>query len=178
MALAILVAILAWSGPRLPPGAGRTISCVRSGPVTGVVTGRAGFVRSGGVRIWYESIPPAGAEKGMVLLNISLGASALYWPPTFLRGLLAAGYRVVRYDQRGTGASNRMPNWTSRHPYSLIEMAADAVAVLDELRIDRAHLIGLSLGGFIAQEIALGYPERVQSLTLMAVPQQRKIGDR
>jgi pimeloyl-ACP methyl ester carboxylesterase len=167
-AVAGLVAILAWCGPRLPPGAGRTIARVRSGTVTGVVTGEAGFAESGGVRIWFESIPPVGVEKGVVLLNIALGASSLYWPPTFLRALSAAGYRVVRYDQRGTGASSRLPDWTSRQPYSLIEMAADPVAVLDELGIARAHVIGLSLGGFIAQEIAIGYPERVQSLTLMS----------
>jgi pimeloyl-ACP methyl ester carboxylesterase len=168
LAIAALVAALSLCGPRLPPGTGRTIARVRSGPVTGVVTGQSGFARSGAVRIWFESVPPVGAERGVVLLNIALGASSLYWPPAFLRALSAAGYRVVRYDQRGTGASSRMPDWTSRHPYSLIEMAGDAVAVLDELRIDRAHVIGLSLGGFIAQEIASGYPDRVQSLTLMS----------
>ena len=168
LAIAGLVAALALWAPRLPPGTRRMIARVRSGPVTGVVTGQSGFARSGAVRIWSESIPPVGPERGVVLLNISLGASSLYWPPTFLRALSAAGYRVVRYDQRGTGASSRMQEWTSRHPYSLIEMAGDAVAVLDELRIDRAHVIGLSLGGFVAQEIAIGYPDRVQSLTLMS----------
>jgi pimeloyl-ACP methyl ester carboxylesterase len=167
-AVAGLAAILAWCSPRLPPGAGRTIARIRSGPVTGVVTGQSGVAQSGDVRIWFESIPPIGAEKGVVLLNIALGASSLYWPPALLRALSAAGYRVVRYDQRGTGASDRMPDWTNQHPYSLIDMAGDAVAVLDELRIDRAHVIGLSLGGFIAQEVAIGYPERVESLTLMS----------
>ena len=162
LAIAGLVAALALWGPRLPPGTRRMIARIRSGPVTGVVTGRSGFARSGCVRIWFESIPPVGAERGVVLLNIALGASSLYWPPAFLRALSAAGYRVVRYDQRGTGASSRMRDWTSRHPFSLVEMAGDAVAVLDELRIDRAHVIGLSLGGFIAQEIAIGYPDRVQ----------------
>jgi pimeloyl-ACP methyl ester carboxylesterase len=168
LAIAGLVTALALGGPRLPPGTRQTIARIRSGSVTGVVTGQSGFARSGDVRIWFESIPPVGAERGVVLLNIALGASSLYWPPAFLRALSAAGYRVVRYDQRGTGASSRMPDWTSRHPYSLIEMAGDAVAVLDELRIHRAHVFGLSLGGFIAQEIAIGYPDRVQSLTLMS----------
>ena len=163
-----LAVLLAWRGPRLPPCTDTTIARIRSGPVTGVITGESGYAQSTGVRIWYESIPPVAAEKGVVLLNIALGASSLYWPPAFLRALSVAGYRVVRYDQRGTGASSRMPDWNRRHPYSLIDMAGDAIAVLDELRIARAHVIGLSLGGFIAQEIAIGYPERVQSLTLMS----------
>lgn len=166
--LAALVVLLAWRGPRLPVDTERTIARIRAGPVTGVVTGTSGYAQSGGVRIWYESIPPIGAEKGVILLNIALGASSLFWPPAFLRAMSAAGYRVVRYDQRGTGASSRMPDWSRQHPYSLIDMAGDAIAVLDELRIDRAHVLGLSLGGFIAQEIAIEYPERVRSLTLMS----------
>lgn len=166
--LAGLAALLVWRGRRLPAGTEETIARVRAGPLTEVVIGESGYVQSGGVRIWYESIPPADAEKGVVLLNIALGASSLYWPPEFLRALSGAGYRVVRYDQRGTGASSWMPEWSRQHPYSLIDMAADAIAVLDELGIDRAHVVGLSLGGFIAQEIAIAYPARVQSLTLMS----------
>ena len=61
-----------------------------------------------------------------------------------------------------------MSSWNRKHPYSLIEMAKDSIAVLDELGIDRVHLLGLSLGGFVAQEIAIAYPERVDSLTLMS----------
>lgn len=168
LAFAGLALFLALRGPHLPPGTGRTIARIRAGPVTGVVTGTSGYAQSGGVRIWYESIHPVGAEKGVVLLNIALGVGSLFWPPPFLRALSAAGYRVIRYDQRGTGASSWMTGWSRTHPYSLIEMAGDAIAVLDELRIDRAHVLGLSLGGFIAQEVAIEYPERVQSLTLMS----------
>ncbi|WP_247829077.1 alpha/beta fold hydrolase [Arthrobacter antioxidans] len=136
--------------------------------MTGVVTGTSGYAQSGAVRIWYESIPPVAAEKGVVLLNSSLGVGSLFWPPAFLRGLSAAGYRVVRYDHRGTGASSWMTGWSRKRPYSLIDMASDAIAILDELRIDRVHLIGLSLGGFVAQEVAIAHPERVRSLTLMS----------
>lgn len=89
--LAALVVLLAWRGPRLPVDTERTIARIRAGPVTGVVTGTSGYAQSGGVRIWYESIPPIGAEKGVVLLNIALGASSLFWPPAFLRALSAAG---------------------------------------------------------------------------------------
>jgi pimeloyl-ACP methyl ester carboxylesterase len=61
-----------------------------------------------------------------------------------------------------------MTGWSRKHPYSLIDMANDAIAVLDELRIDRVHVLGLSLGGFVVQELAIAYPERVHSLTLMS----------
>ncbi|WP_137844483.1 alpha/beta hydrolase [Microbacterium sp. 2FI] len=168
LGLAGLIALLALRTPRLPPGTDATIARIRAGTVTGVVVGESGYAQSAGVRIWYESIPAVGVEKGVVLLNIALGASSLYWPPSFLRALSAAGYRLVRYDQRGTGASSRMPDWRRQHPYSLLDMAGDAIAVLDALHIDRAHVIGLSLGGFVAQEIAITHPERVQSLTLMS----------
>lgn len=163
-----LAAFLAWRGPRLPPETGRTIARIRAGPVTGVVKGESGYAQSGEARIWYESLPPVGVERGVVLLNITLGANSLYWPPAFLRALSAAGYRVIRYDQRGTGASSWMEGWSRKHPYSLIDMGNDAIAVLDELRIDRAHVLGFSLGGFVAQEVAIGHPERVRSLTLMS----------
>lgn len=168
LGLAGLAALLAKRVPRMPPDAERTIARIRAGPVTEVVTGRSGYAQSGGIRIWYESIPPVGVEKGAVLLNSSLGVGSLFWPPPFLRALAAAGFRVVRYDQRGTGASSWVTDWSRKNPYSLIDMAKDAIAVLDELRIDRVHVIGLSLGGFVAQEVAIAYPERVQSLTLMS----------
>ena len=169
LGLAGLAALLAWRrGPRLPPGTEGTVARIRAGPVTGVVTGKSGYAQSGGVRIWYESIPPVGAETGVVLLNSSLGVGSLFWPPAFLRALAAGGYRAVRYDHRGTGASSRMSGWSRRHPYSLLDMTNDAIAVLDELRIDGVHLLGLSLGGFVAQELAIAHPERVRSLTLMS----------
>lgn len=168
LGLAGLAALLTCPGPRLPPGTDGTIARIRAGTVTGVVTGKSGYAQSGEVRIWYESIPPIAAERGALLLNSSLGVGSLFWPPAFLRALSAAGFRVVRYDHRGTGASSWMPGWRRKQPYSLIDMATDAVAVLDELCIDRIHVLGLSLGGFVAQEIAIAYPERVHSLTLMS----------
>ncbi|MBE0010275.1 MULTISPECIES: alpha/beta fold hydrolase [unclassified Arthrobacter] len=163
-----LMAVLTWRGPRLPSGTRQTIARVRGGPISGVIRGETGNARSGGVDIWYESIPPAGVEHGVVLLNASLGVSSLFWPPEFLRGLATAGYRVVRYDHRGTGGSSWMTDWSRKNPYSLIDMAGDAIAVLDELRIARAHVVGLSLGGFVAQEIAIAHPGRVHSLSLMS----------
>lgn len=76
------------------------------GPVTGVVTGKSGYAQSGEVRSGTNPFLLSEQEKCVVLLNIALGAGSLFWPPAILRTLSAAGYRVVRYDQRGTGASS------------------------------------------------------------------------
>nr|WP_299167097.1 alpha/beta fold hydrolase [uncultured Arthrobacter sp.] len=148
--LAGLVALLTRRVPPLPPGTAQTIARIRTNPLTGVIPGTSGYAQSGEVRIWYESIPAVGSEKGVVLLNSSLGVGSLFWPPSFLRALTAEGYRVVRYDHRGTGASSWMKGWDRKHPYSLVEMANDAVTVLEELRLERVHMLGLSLGGFVA----------------------------
>ncbi|BEH01831.1 hypothetical protein brsh051_11120 [Brooklawnia propionicigenes] len=170
-ALAGLAGLALWfwrGGPKLPPGTDAIIERVAGSDLSHVVAGETGHVDSGGVRIWYESIPAAGPEKGVVLLSTSMGGDSLFWPPGFIRDLGRAGYRVIRYDQRGTGASDWMPEWSRRHPYSLLDMADDAIAVLDALQVEKAHLIGLSLGGFVAQEVAIGHPGRVASLTLMS----------
>ncbi|HEU4546698.1 MAG TPA: alpha/beta hydrolase, partial [Microlunatus sp.] len=140
----------------------------RSGDECGVITGDTGFAASGSVRIWFESIPPPGPERGVVLLSSSMAADALFWPSVFVRGLGRAGYRVVRYDHRGAGASDWIEDWHRSAPYSLLDMAGDAVAVLDATAVDRAHVVGLSLGGFVAQEVAIAHPHRVASLTLLS----------
>lgn len=155
-------------GPKLPSGTDDIIDRVSRRDLAHIVAGETGHADSSGVRIWYESIPAEGPEQGAVLLNISMGGNSLFWPPSFIRGLTGAGYRVIRYDQRGTGASDWMADWDRKHPYSLFDMAADGVAVLDALQVERAHLIGLSLGGFVAQEIAIARTDRVASLTLMS----------
>ena len=166
--LAALAAWLRFGGPRLPAGIDDVIDRVAAGDLEGVVTGTTGETDASGIRIWYESIPPVGPERGTVLLFISLGGDAILWPPEFLRELRGAGYRVIRFDQRGTGASDWMPGWSRADPYTLVDMARDAIAVLDATATERAHLIGLSLGGMVAQEVAIMQPHRVASLTLMS----------
>jgi pimeloyl-ACP methyl ester carboxylesterase len=101
-----------------------------------------------------------------VLLIMGLMASMLWWPEAFCERLARAGRFVIRYDNRDTGRS------TSYEPgqpgYSIDDMARDAVAVLDGHGIVRAHVVGMSLGGIIAQLVALDYPERVGSLTAIS----------
>ncbi|MDF1488594.1 alpha/beta fold hydrolase [Tessaracoccus caeni] len=169
--LAGLSGLAVWflrGGPKLPPDTDAIIQRVSCRDVTHVVSGEVGYAESSGVRIWYEIIPSDGPEKGTVLFNIGMGGDSLFWPPSFIRRFTRAGYRVIRYDQRGTGASDWMPDWSRAQPYSLLDMAEDAVAVLDAAMVDKAHVLGLSLGGFVAQEIAIAHPARVASLTLLS----------
>lgn len=168
--LTILASLTIWiliAGPKLPAKTDAIIDEVLNNELPELFTGKTGVVTSDGLDIWYESISPKNQSKGTVLLNIGMGASALDWPPKFVREFVDSGYQVIRYDQRGTGMSDWVADWDSKNPYSLADMAGDAVAVLDELKINEAHIVGLSMGGMIAQEIAINHPDRVTTLTLM-----------
>jgi len=94
-----------------------------------------------------------------LLLIPGIPAIASDWAPLAER--LSDSRRVIAYDNRGSGASNVTPA-----PYTCAQLAADAVALLDELDIERADVFGMSLGGMIAQELALGWPDRVNRLVL------------
>lgn len=105
----------------------------------------------------------ASEERGSgfpVLLVMGLGYGRWGWEP--LVGPLAERYRVVWYDNRGIGESDKPVG-----PYTVAQLAEDAVAVLDERGIERAHVVGTSLGGMVAQELALSYPRRVEKLALL-----------
>ena len=117
----------------------------------------------------------------VVLLIMGLGMQLTAWPPALVQALVDAGFCVVRFDNRDAGLSQRQdqhgrPNliwasvkyrfgWTIRPPYSLLDMAADALGVLDALNIESAHVVGVSMGGMIAQRLALIAPARTLSLT-------------
>ena len=112
-----------------------------------------------GVRLYWED---TGGSGPPVLLIMGLGMNATGWWRT-VPVLADAGFRVLSFDNRGVGRSERVPG-----PYTAAEMAADAVSVLDEAGVEAAHVYGISLGGMIAQEVALGWPERVRALVLGA----------
>ena len=116
----------------------------------------------------------------VVLLIMGLGMQLIAWPPGLVRSLIDAGYRVVRFDNRDAGLSDNCdalgtPNllWHGlkyklglpiKPLYSLHDMARDALGVLDALCIDKAHIVGVSMGGMVAQRLALLAPQRVLSL--------------
>jgi pimeloyl-ACP methyl ester carboxylesterase len=101
-----------------------------------------------------------------VLLIMGATASMLWWPEAFCERLANARRFVIRYDNRDTGRSTGYEPGTAR--YAMDDLAGDAVAVLDEHGIERAHVVGMSMGGAIAQIVALAYPERVASVTAIS----------
>ena len=100
-----------------------------------------------------------------ILLNMGATASMLGWPDEMCDALAARGFFVVRYDNRDTGLSTTYP--PGAPSYGVEDMAADLVGVLDAYGVSRAHIVGMSLGGFIAQVAALSTPDRVASRTLI-----------
>lgn len=101
-----------------------------------------------------------------VLLIMGLAASMLHWDEQFCERLAAGGRYVIRYDHRDTGRSTTCP--PGEPNYTGDDLTADALRVLDAFGVDRAHLVGMSAGGGIAQEIALDHPQRVRTLTLQS----------
>ena len=101
-----------------------------------------------------------------ILLIAGAGQSMVWWEVGFCARLASAGRYVVRYDHRDTGRSTTSP--VGRPAYSSVDLRTDPLTVLDSLGVERAHLVGISMGGGIAQEIALHDPDRVLTLTLMS----------
>jgi pimeloyl-ACP methyl ester carboxylesterase len=121
------------------------------------------FVPAGDAQICTESFGDPGDPA--ILLIMGQGASMLWWREAFCEQLARAGRFVLRYDHRDTGRSTSYE--PGRPGYSGAELASDAVAVLDGYGIERAHVVGLSMGGALAQLLALGRPWRLASLTLI-----------
>jgi pimeloyl-ACP methyl ester carboxylesterase len=121
-------------------------------------------IEANGVELCAESFgDPADPP---ILLVMGIGASMLWWEEDFCRMLAGGGRFVIRYDHRDTGRSVTYP--PGRPGYTGADLTADAVGVLDAYEIEAAHLVGVSAGGGIAQEVALDHPERVRSLTLIS----------
>jgi pimeloyl-ACP methyl ester carboxylesterase len=137
---------------------------------------QAQFARNGTVDIAYDTL--AGSEGEPLLLVMGLAVSRFWWPAGLCQEFAARGFAVARYDQRDAGESARMPDTGSSNPFVAIarkrgaytseDMTDDAIAVLDALGWKRAHLFGASLGGIIAQRIALRHPDCVLSVVSAA----------
>lgn len=101
-----------------------------------------------------------------ILLVAGATVSMLYWDAEFCGKLAGKGYFVIRYDNRDVGKSTYYEPGTT--PYNIVDLTEDAIAILDEYNIDKAHFVGMSLGGLISQIAALKYADRVGSLTLIS----------
>ena len=139
------------------------------------------YVSANGIRICYDEF--GDSADPAVLLIMGLGTQMIAWPEAFCQHLAAGGYHVIRFDNRDVGLSQklvdeRVPNLLRllllsgfglplRVPYTLHDMARDTVGLLDGLGIERAHIVGASMGGMIAQLIAGHFPQRTLSLTSM-----------
>ena len=133
-------------------------------------------VSSNGIELAYETFGDPASPP--VVLVMGLGTQMIAWPDRLCADLAEGGRFVVRYDNRDVGLSTHLDDLPTpdvkdvllrrrRPAYFIDDMAADLLGLLDALGLDRAHLVGASMGGFIAQTAALAHPERVRSLTLM-----------
>jgi pimeloyl-ACP methyl ester carboxylesterase len=130
--------------------------------------------RANGIELEYEVFGGPSAQP--LLLIMGLGAQLLSWDEGFCAQLVDRGFQVIRYDNRDSGLSSWMKDagppdvvaalsGNARPAYELDDLADDAVGLLDALNISAAHIVGASMGGFIAQLVAINHPERVLSLT-------------
>jgi 3-oxoadipate enol-lactonase len=114
-------------------------------------------IKVNGININYELTGPKGAP--VVMLSYSLACSLVMWQPQM--AVLESAFRILRFDTRGHGGSDAPPG-----AYSLEQLAADAIGLLDALKIETVHFVGLSMGGMIGQCLALDYSDRLKSLAL------------
>jgi pimeloyl-ACP methyl ester carboxylesterase len=136
-------------------------------------------ITANNIDLYYEDNGPSDAP--VILLVMGLGAQMIAWPDTMIQALVAKGFRVIHYDNRDVGMSQRMegavaPNlvWSMfkarlgfpvRVAYTLSDMAADGIGLLDALGIEKAHVVGASMGGMIVQLMAANHRDRVLSMT-------------
>ena len=114
-----------------------------------------------GVEICYETFGSS-TDPALLLIH-GLGSQLLLWEEGFCSKLAEEGMHVIRYDQRDSGLSSEMEK-----EYELLDMASDAAELLGQLSVEKAHIVGMSLGGMVAQIFAAEFPEKIISLTSMA----------
>jgi len=135
-------------------------------------------IRANGIDIEYESF--GRASDPLILLIMGFAAQLIFWPDPLCEGLAAKGFRVVRFDNRDIGNSTHFAGQSAPDPrallaevtagrrpdvpYTLDDMADDALGLMDALGTKRAHVVGASMGGMIAQLVAINHPDRAKSL--------------
>jgi pimeloyl-ACP methyl ester carboxylesterase len=124
---------------------------------------RSGKAPSNGLEIYFETF--GNPSNPAIVLIMGLDAQCTLWSMAFIEPLVAAGYYILRFDNRDIGLSTWLNEWNRRKPYTLEDMAMDVLGLMDYLNIPKAHIIGASMGGMIAQRLAISHASRVKSLT-------------
>lgn len=128
---------------------------------------KAETIATNSINLYYESF--GDPKNPAVLLIMGVSCPCLQWFPYFIDPLVVQGYYVIRFDNRDVGLSTWIEAETwQKSPYSIEDMAQDAVELLDALKTDKAHIIGVSIGGAIAQRIAINHPDKILTLTSIA----------
>ncbi len=141
-----------------------------------------------GIELCFQTFGDPAGEP--MLLVMGLGGPMTWWDPEFCRLLVEEGFYVIRYDNRDVGRSSRADGRVRRRgmvrsfvgaggvpPYTMLDLAQDGIGLLDHLGADAAHVVGVSMGGMIAQTMALHFPDRVRSLTsIMSTTGRRSVG--
>jgi len=152
-----------------------------------LVKGEVGYALNGNIKICYELIKSDTPNAEYIILLHGLTRTMLTYSNNFMQAFLDAGYHVVRIDNRDSGLSTWVKDWENGNKYALEDMAADAMAVVNQLQIKQFHLAGKSMGGMIAQCMAIQHPQRIKTLTsimstgffhdpkLVQVPQKFKL---
>lgn len=122
------------------------------------------IIQTGKVRLCTENFGKRNDPS--ILLVAGATVSMLYWDAEFCQKLADKGFFVIRYDNRDVGKSTYYEPGTT--PYDIVDMTNDAISILDDYKIDKAHFVGMSLGGLISQIVSIKYSDRVASLTLMS----------
>ena len=143
----------------------RSIQVSKFSSLPKLIGENTGYAYNSNVKIFYEVIKPKGKKRGSILLISRNSETLISWPQKFLNQLLEKGYELIRFDNRGLGMSDWIENWSKKNSYSLEDMSRDAMAVIDKLRLKNVHLIGSSMGGMIAQRLAIDFPNVFKSLT-------------
>jgi pimeloyl-ACP methyl ester carboxylesterase len=129
-----------------------------------MVITQSGKAPVNGIEIYYETF--GNEQNPAILLIMGLDAQCVIYGENIINPLVEASFYVIRFDNRDIGLSTWMNDiWHRSRPYSLEDMAKDSVELIDFLQIKQAHIIGVSMGGMIAQHIAIDFPEKVLSLT-------------
>jgi len=152
-----------------------------------IVDKKALKIRTTGIDIAYQRL--GNPDAPVVLLIMGVAAQSIHWPDGFCHALIEHGLQVIRFDNRDTGLSTHIADAPPPDlpaalkgdlrsvAYTLSDMAADAVGLLDALGIQKAHVVGASMGGQIAQTIAIEHPDRILSLTsMMSTTGNRAVG--